>query len=66
MSRLRQAMTAAAEPVSVAGDVPPLTSTLVSLGPVQSRRGAAMLEGAPEQIAAQIVDLLRERGVLQS
>lgn len=64
MTRLRQAMTSAAETMSVSLTSPPLGSRLVSLTRPQVRQRATMLEGPPEDVAAQIVAVLREQGVV--
>lgn len=64
MSRLRQAMSSTAEGITVASDGVAMPSTLESLGRVEVRQRATMLEGGPEDAASQLVDLLTERGVL--
>jgi electron transfer flavoprotein beta subunit len=67
MSRLRQAMTeASAETLEVSVQPPPGPSTLVSLARPEPQVGATILEGDAEQLAAQIVSVLRERGALAS
>ena len=67
MGRLRQAMTeATAETMAVSIDAPDSASTLVSLARPELQGGATMLEGDAEEVAAQIVAVLRERGALVS
>jgi electron transfer flavoprotein beta subunit len=67
MSRLRQAMTAAsAETLEVSVEAPTGASKLISLARPKPQIGATMLEGDAEQVAAQIVAVLRERGALVS
>ncbi len=67
MGRLRQAMTeATAETIAVSIDAPDSASTLVSLARPELQGGATMLEGDAEEVAAQIVAVLRERGALVS
>ena len=67
MGRLRQAMTeATAETMAVSVDAPDSASTLVSLARPELQGGATMLEGDAEEVAAQIVAVLRERGALVS
>jgi electron transfer flavoprotein beta subunit len=67
MGRLRQAMTeASAEKIAVSVDAPPSAPTLVSLARPELQGGATMLEGDAEEVAAQIVAVLRERGALVS
>jgi electron transfer flavoprotein beta subunit len=67
MGRLRQAMTeATAETLAVDVDAPATSSTLVSLARPEVQGGATMLEGDAEEVAAQIVAVLRERGALVS
>ena len=67
MGRLRQAMTeATAETMAVSIDAPQSASTLVSLARPELQGGATMLEGDAEEVAAQIVAVLRERGALVS
>jgi electron transfer flavoprotein beta subunit len=67
MSRLRQAMTeASAETLDVRVEAPTGASKLISLARPEPQIGATMLEGDAEQVAAQIVTVLRERGALVS
>ena len=67
MGRLRQAMTeASAETLPVSVEAPATGSTLVSLARPELQGGATMLEGDAEEVAAQIVAVLRERGALVS
>jgi electron transfer flavoprotein beta subunit len=67
MGRLRQAMTeATAETIAVSVDAPDSASKLVSLARPDLQGGATMLEGDAEEVAAQIVAVLRERGALVS
>jgi electron transfer flavoprotein beta subunit len=67
MSRLRQAMTeASAETLDVSVEAPTGASRLISLARPEPQIGATMLEGDAEQVAAQIVAVLRERGALVS
>ncbi|MGZ6672277.1 MAG: electron transfer flavoprotein subunit beta/FixA family protein [Solirubrobacteraceae bacterium] len=67
MGRLRQAMTeATAETIPVSVDAPDSASRLVSLARPELQGGATMLEGDAEEVAAQIVAVLRERGALVS
>ena len=67
MTRLRQAMTeASAETLDVSVEQPPGASKLVSLARPELEDHATMLEGDAEQVAAQIVAVLRERGALVS
>ena len=67
MGRLRQAMTeASAETLAVSVDAPASASRLVSLARPELQGGATMLEGDAEEVAAQIVAVLRERGALVS
>jgi electron transfer flavoprotein beta subunit len=67
MGRLRQAMTqASAERLEVSVAPPSGGSRLVSLARPAPEIGATMLEGDAEQVAAQLVTILRERGALLS
>jgi electron transfer flavoprotein beta subunit len=67
MGRLRQAMTeASAETLEVSVEAPAVSSKLVSLARPEVQGGATMLEGDAEEVAAQIVAVLRERGALVS
>ncbi len=66
MARLRQAMTEASlETIDVNVDAPAAASRLVSLARPAPQDQATMLDGDAEDAAAQIVALLRERGVLE-
>jgi electron transfer flavoprotein beta subunit len=65
MGRLRQAMTEASpETLEVAVAAPVGGSRLVTLARPEPQVGAKMLEGDAEQVAAQIVAVLREQGAL--
>ena len=65
MARLRQAMTEAnAETLDVSVEAPAAASKLISLARPAPQTQATMLEGDAEQVAAQIVAVLRERGAL--
>ena len=65
MARLRQAMTeASAETLNVSVEAPATASKLISLARPAPQTQATMLEGDAEEAAAQIVEVLRERGVL--
>lgn len=67
MTRLRQAMTEATpETLEVKVEAASGASTLVSLARPERVAGATMLEGDAEQVAAQIIAVLRERGALVS
>jgi electron transfer flavoprotein beta subunit len=67
MGRLRQAMTeATTETIAVSVEAPDSASRLVSLARPELQGGATMLEGDAEEVAAQIVAVLRERGALVS
>jgi electron transfer flavoprotein beta subunit len=67
MGRLRQAMTqASAERLEVSVVAPSGGSRLVSLARPEPEIGATMLDGDAEQVAAQLVTILRERGALLS
>lgn len=67
MTRLRQAMTEATpETLEVKVAAASGASTLVSLARPERVAGATMLEGDAEQVAAQIIAVLRERGALVS
>jgi electron transfer flavoprotein beta subunit len=67
MGRLRQAMTEATpETVAVSVEAPAGTTKLISLARPEPQIGATMLEGDAEQVAAQIVAVLHERGALVS
>jgi electron transfer flavoprotein beta subunit len=67
MARLRSAMTEAS-PETVAVDVasPPQAPELIALARPESKAHATMLDGDAEQVAEQIVSVLRERGALVS
>lgn len=65
MARLRDAMTqASTETISVSVPAPAGASEMVSLARPERTAGATMLEGDADQLAAQIVALLHERGAL--
>ena len=65
MARLRQAMTEAnAETLDVSVEAPAAASRLVSLARPAPQTQATMLEGDAEQVAGQILAVLRERGAL--
>ena len=65
MARLRQAMTEAnAETLDVSVEAPAPASRLVSLARPAPQTQATMLEGDAEQVAGQILAVLRERGAL--
>ena len=67
MGRLRQAMTEAnAETLAVSVTAPAAAPALVSLARPEPQAGATMLEGDAEEMAAQIVGVLREQGALVS
>ena len=67
MGRLRQAMSEATpRPLDVSVEAPSGAPTLVALARPEPQIGAKMLEGDAEQMAAQIVAVLRERGALVS
>jgi electron transfer flavoprotein beta subunit len=66
MARLRQAMTEAnVEALEVSVEAPAGASRLVSLAPPASQAQATMLDGDAESAAAQVLAVLRERGVLE-
>jgi electron transfer flavoprotein beta subunit len=66
MARLRQAMTEAnPETLNVTVEPPTAASKLVSLARPAPQTQATMLEGDADEAAAQIVAVLRERGVLE-
>jgi electron transfer flavoprotein beta subunit len=66
MARLRQAMTEAnPETLNVTVEPPAAASKLVSLARPAPQTQATMLEGDADDAAAQIVAVLRERGVLE-
>jgi electron transfer flavoprotein beta subunit len=69
MTRLRQAM-AEASPETLSVSVPPSpsppASTLVALARPEPQAHATMLEGDAEELAEQIMSVLRERGALVS
>jgi electron transfer flavoprotein beta subunit len=65
MARLRQAMTeASSETLAVTVEASPQAPSVVSLERPVPRTQAKMLDGDAEEIAAQIVEVLRERGAL--
>jgi electron transfer flavoprotein beta subunit len=65
MARLRQAMTEAnPETLAVGVDAPAAAAKLTSLARPAPQTQATMLEGDAEEAAAQLAELLRERGVL--
>lgn len=67
MGRLREAMTqATAETLEVKVEAPDGAPKLISLARPEPQIGAKLLEGDAEQVAAQIVAVLHERGVLVS
>jgi electron transfer flavoprotein beta subunit len=67
MTRLRQAMSeASAETLAVSVAPTEAPAELVSLARPEARGQATMLEGDAEEIAAQILGVLRERGALVS
>jgi electron transfer flavoprotein beta subunit len=67
MGRLRQAMTeASTEPLEVSVEAPATATALTSLTRPVPQAQATMLEGDAEEVAAQIVSVLRERGALVS
>jgi electron transfer flavoprotein alpha/beta subunit len=65
MARLRQAMTeASTETLTVSVDAPAAPSTVVSLARPAPQSQATMLDGDADEIAAKLVEVLRERGAL--
>ena len=65
MARLRQAMTeASTETLNVSVDAPAVASSVVSLARPVPQTQATMLDGDAEEIAAKLVEVLRERGAL--
>ena len=65
MARLRQAMTeASTETLNVSVDAPAVASSIVSLARPAPQTQATMLDGDAEEIAAKLVEVLRERGAL--
>ena len=65
MARLRQAMTeASTETLNVSVDAPAVPSSVVSLARPAPQTQATMLDGDAEEIAAKLVEVLRERGAL--
>jgi electron transfer flavoprotein beta subunit len=65
MARLRQAMTeASTETLTVSVDAPTAPSTVVSLARPAPQSQATMLDGDADEIAAKLVEVLRERGAL--
>jgi hypothetical protein len=66
MARLRQAMTEAnIEPLEVTVEAPVAASNVVSLARPTPQAQATMIDGDAEAAAAQILEVLRERGVLE-
>jgi electron transfer flavoprotein beta subunit len=67
MARLRQAMTeASTETLEVGVEAPGPSPTLVSLVRPAPQAQATMLDDDPERAAAQIIEVLRERGALSA
>jgi electron transfer flavoprotein beta subunit len=67
MARLRQAMTEASiETLDVSVEAPASASELVSLERPAAQGQATMIEGDAEGAAARIVEVLRERGVVEA
>jgi electron transfer flavoprotein beta subunit len=65
MARLRQAMSeASAENISVSVSAPAGAPKLISMARPTPTAGAQMLEGDAEELAAKILAVLRERGVV--
>ncbi|HLN05447.1 MAG TPA: electron transfer flavoprotein subunit beta/FixA family protein, partial [Acidimicrobiales bacterium] len=65
MARLRQAMSeASAENMSVSAAAAAAAPKLVSMARPTPQAGAVMLEGDAEELAAKILAVLRERGVV--
>jgi electron transfer flavoprotein beta subunit len=65
MARLRQAMTEAnIESLDVSVEAPSAASKLLSLARPEPQAHATMLEGDAEEVAAQLVAVLREQGAL--
>jgi electron transfer flavoprotein beta subunit len=65
MSRLRQAMTeATTENISVSVTAPAQAPKLQGLARPEKTAGATMIDGDAEEVAAQIVAVLKERGAL--
>ncbi|MHB1499970.1 MAG: electron transfer flavoprotein subunit beta/FixA family protein [Candidatus Dormibacteria bacterium] len=65
ISRLRQIMASAQIGSAAAGgEAVALGTTVTRLAPPAQGAGAQMWEGKPEEIAQQLVDVLRERGLL--
>jgi electron transfer flavoprotein beta subunit len=65
MARLRQAMTEAnIESLDVSVEAPAAASNLLSLARPEPQAHATMLEGDAEEVAAQLVVVLREQGAL--
>ncbi|MGA8803485.1 MAG: hypothetical protein WB866_02245, partial [Solirubrobacterales bacterium] len=65
MARLRQAMTeASTETLNVSVDAPAVPSSVVSLARPAPQTQATMLDGDAEEIAAKLVEVLREGGAL--
>ncbi len=67
ISRLRQVMASAQlTSISSATEAPALASTVSRLAAPAQGAGARILEGRPEEVAQQIVALLRERGLVEA
>jgi electron transfer flavoprotein beta subunit len=65
MARLRQAMTEAqTETLDVSVEAPAAAPRLVSLARPEPQAKATMIEGDADEAAAQLLEVLRERGVL--
>ena len=65
VSRLRQVMASAQiASAAPAAEAAPLTTTVTRLAAPVAGSQAEMLEGGPEEVAQQIVDLLRARGLV--
>ena len=65
ISRLRQIMASAQiRSAAPAGEAAAAASTVTRLAAPAKGAGATMLEGKPDEIARQMVDLLRERGLV--
>ncbi|MHB1526674.1 MAG: electron transfer flavoprotein subunit beta/FixA family protein [Candidatus Dormibacteria bacterium] len=67
ISRLRQVMASAQlASISAGAEAPALASTVSRLAAPAEGTGAQILEGRPEEVAQQIVALLRERGLVEA
>jgi electron transfer flavoprotein beta subunit len=65
ISRLRQVMASARITSAVpAAEAPPLTTTVTRLAAPAQASLALMLEGSPEDVAQQLVDVLRAHGLV--